>query len=104
MKFITFLTDTDFRRALTLVELDETPIYEIDADLRRIYSDDILSILTILLNAGEFYLTRDIPEDAEGDDHKYGEYDESMDGDFDSGMASAGFGTDEDYGYFGGED
>src|SRR5512137_1956055 len=27
--------------------------------------------------------------------------DESMDGDFDSGMASAGHGTDEDYGYFG---
>ena len=27
--------------------------------------------------------------------------DESMDGDFDSAMASAGFGTDEDYGYFG---
>jgi hypothetical protein len=25
--------------------------------------------------------------------------DQSMDGDFDSGMASAGFGTDEDYGY-----
>jgi hypothetical protein len=24
-----------------------------------------------------------------------------MDGDFDSGMASAGFGTDEDYGYYG---
>ena len=29
--------------------------------------------------------------------------DESMDGDFDSGMASAGFGTDEDYGCFGDE-
>jgi len=28
-------------------------------------------------------------------------YDESMDGDFDSAMASAGMGTDEDYGYFG---
>ena len=28
-------------------------------------------------------------------------YDDSMDGDFDSGMASAGMGTDEDYGYFG---
>lgn len=27
-------------------------------------------------------------------------YDESMDGDFDSAMASAGYGTDEDYGYF----
>jgi len=29
------------------------------------------------------------------------DYDDSMDGDFDSGMASAGFGTDEDYGYSG---
>ena len=28
-------------------------------------------------------------------------YEDSMDGDFDSGMASAGFGTDESYGYFG---
>ena len=27
--------------------------------------------------------------------------DESMDGDFDSAMTSAGLGTDEDYGYFG---
>jgi len=31
------------------------------------------------------------------------EYDDSMDGDFDSAMASAGFGTDEDYGYYGEE-
>jgi hypothetical protein len=30
--------------------------------------------------------------------HVHTEPDESMDGDFDSGMASAGFGTDEDYG------
>lgn len=31
-------------------------------------------------------------------------YDESMDGDFDSAMTSAGFGTDEDYGYYGEEE
>ena len=31
------------------------------------------------------------------------QYDESMDGDFDSAMASAGYGTDEDYGYYGEE-
>jgi hypothetical protein len=31
------------------------------------------------------------------------EIDESMDGDFDSAMASAGYGTDEDYGYYGDE-
>ena len=35
-----------------------------------------------------------------GDD----DMDESMDGDFDSAMTSAGFGTDEDYGCFSGED
>lgn len=29
------------------------------------------------------------------------DYDDSMDGDFDTAMASAGFGTDEDYGYYG---
>jgi hypothetical protein len=30
--------------------------------------------------------------------------DDSMDGDFDSAMTSAGYGTDEDYGYFGGDE
>ena len=29
------------------------------------------------------------------------DFEDSMDGDFDSGMASAGYGTDEDYGYSG---
>ena len=37
----------------------------------------------------------------EMDDDSYYEYNDDMDGDFDSGMASAGFGTDEDYGYSG---
>ena len=31
------------------------------------------------------------------------EEDDGMDGDWDSAMASAGFGTDEDYGFFGDE-
>jgi len=31
-------------------------------------------------------------------------YDESMDGDFDSAMTSAGYGTDEDYGFYGADD
>jgi hypothetical protein len=37
------------------------------------------------------------------DDSPENDIDESMDGDFDSAMTSAGLGTDEDYGYFGGE-
>lgn len=31
-------------------------------------------------------------------------YDDSMDGDHDSAMTSAGWGTDEDYGYYGDDD
>ena len=42
-------------------------------------------------------------EDLEAADRDPGEYDDSMDGDFDSAMASAGWGTDEDYGYYGDE-
>ena len=36
-----------------------------------------------------------------GDGDRLDDYDDSMDGDFDSAMASAGYGTDEDYGYYG---
>ena len=39
-------------------------------------------------------------DDANYDDHD-DFFDESMDGDHDSAMESAGWGTDEDYGYFG---
>lgn len=44
------------------------------------------------------------------DDHLEAEYEdrllpgEDMDGDHDSAMSSAGWGTDEDYGYYGGDD
>jgi hypothetical protein len=41
-----------------------------------------------------------ILDDDEDDGHDC-EPDDSMDGDFDSAMASAGFGTDEDYGDYG---
>lgn len=40
-------------------------------------------------------------EMVDDDDPNECEPDESMDGDFDSGMASAGLGTDESYGYYG---
>ena len=43
--------------------------------------------------------------DEDWDDNEFAdEPNEDWDGDFDSGMTSAGFGTDEDYGYSGGED
>jgi hypothetical protein len=42
----------------------------------------------------------DEPHDENYDDHD-DYYDDSMDGDHDSAMESAGWGTDEDYGYYG---
>lgn len=39
--------------------------------------------------------------DLDGMDESDSECDDSMDGDFDSAMTSAGQGTDEDYGYYG---
>jgi hypothetical protein len=40
-------------------------------------------------------------DENEEDDVWNDDYDDSMDGDFDSAMRDAGFGTDEDYGYYG---
>ena len=70
-------------------------VMEIQSDI----ADGILSFGAI---AERYNINR---EDVEliADEMVEQEYDESMDGDFDSAMASAGFGTDEDYGYYGDE-
>jgi hypothetical protein len=53
----------------------------------------------------DFYLSdlddEDVNNENEEDDVWDDSYDDSMDGDFDSAMRDAGFGTDEDYGYYG---
>ena len=43
-------------------------------------------------------------DEMEDDGEEFDDCDESMDGDFDSAMASAGYGTDEDYGGYDGMD
>jgi hypothetical protein len=45
----------------------------------------------------DFYGSEDDTTDESWDD----DYDDSMDGDHESGLASAGWGTDEDYGFYG---
>jgi hypothetical protein len=48
---------------------------------------------------------RDQMDDDEGYDDDYDDhYDDSMNGDHDSAMSSCGWGTDEDYGYYGDDD
>lgn len=54
----------------------------------------------------------DMDHDSNYDDHDdfygesmdYDDYNDDMDGDHDSAMTSAGWGTDEDYGYYGDND
>ena len=67
---------------------------------------EIQDMLVSGLDADQIARRLDIPESWVYDAAKmmqedYGDpgYNDSMDGDFDSAMASAGFGTDEDYGY-----
>jgi len=68
---------------------------ELALEIEDMYFDERLDISEIAKRTG--FPVEDIT--AYFDEMKdYDEYDESMDGDFDSAMASAGFGTDEDYG------
>jgi hypothetical protein len=64
-----------------------------------------VDLLVYLCNGGTVEaLQALVREAAEDCDEDCDAYDDSMDGDHDSAMASAGFGTDEDYGCFGGDD
>ena len=49
----------------------------------------------------DFYDDEDMLDYMSDDEFWEDEYDDSMDGDHDSAMESAGWGLDEDYGYYG---
>ena len=92
--FISFRDAGLFSRAVSAIEMDCTPEYELDEENLRIFSNDIDAIRDILEDNGIFMFEVERGESGP---------DDSMDGDFDSGMASAGLGTDENYGDFGGD-
>jgi hypothetical protein len=95
---ITFTDLNVFNSAVTLLDFEMTPEYDIDEANLSIYSEDIDAIID-LLHDGEIYsfscYRRD---DYEGD-----QFLSDAEADADA-LASAGMGTDEDYGYYGGED
>jgi hypothetical protein len=72
---------------------------EVDLEICSMYDEGLRPITIASLLGVPLQLVYDSLDKYTEDD----EPNESMDGDFDSGMASAGFGTDEDYGYFGDE-
>jgi hypothetical protein len=120
---IAFLDGKSFLTALTSLELVGSPHYVPDIETLTITceSDADRDDLVALLAADGLYPALANPEDDDAahypaeiaekdltDEEKDMNDDavtfpgEAMDGDFDSAMASAGFGTDEDYGCFGG--
>jgi hypothetical protein len=51
-------------------------------------------------DSASYHPDADHEVESQFDDHD-DDFDDSMDGDHESGLASAGWGTDEDYGYYG---
>ena len=95
---ITFSDKGLFLLAVTTLELDATPSYELDFDNLMIYSDDIDGLVDVLHNGGisNFICHRADAEPSDG-------FLTDAEADADA-LASAGFGTDEDYGYYGYDD
>ena len=74
---------------------------DLDLEIRDMLAEGLSPArISTLLNI-PMQMVYDIVDAETADDSHY---DESMDGDFDSAMTSAGFGTDEDYGYYGDEE
>ena len=73
---------------------------DLDLEIRKMLDEGLRPFTIASLLKVPLQMVYDVIEsETENDSH----YDESMDGDFDSAMASAGYGTDEDYGYYGEE-
>lgn len=73
---------------------------DLDVEIRNMLDEGLRPFTIASLLKVPLQMVYDVIEsETENDSH----YDESMDGDFDSAMASAGYGTDEDYGYYGEE-
>jgi hypothetical protein len=94
---ITFTDKGLFLLAVTALELDSTPQYSVDFDTMTINTDDVDYLVDLFHEQGVFDF-RCYRGDADGENDQF-RHDGEADGD---ALASAGMGTDEDYGYFGG--
>lgn len=89
---ITFDDPKLFDAAMTVLALEETPSYSGNIDTLTIDSEDVLTIKTLLNDNGIFDF---VVEGLDYDERDPFRTDAEADAD---ALASAGFGTDEDYG------
>lgn len=72
--------------------------------LLELVEDGMLDKDTVIMACLKYMSEDEVKDMMEANEFVVDEdFDDSMDGDFDTAMASAGFGTDEDYGYSGDE-
>lgn len=95
---ITFNNIGLFNSAVTALELDSVPEYDVEDSTLTINAEDIDTIIDVL-HDNEIYAFSCHRED--GDERDQFRSDAEADAD---ALASAGMGTDEDYGYYGGGD
>jgi hypothetical protein len=98
MNSITFNDQVLFTIASTTLEIDATPEYELDPSYLTIYAHDIDGVVDILHSNGIFNFKVHRYEQEPFDGFRT---DAEADGD---ALKSAGFGTDEDYGYYGNDE
>ena len=84
------LTDEELREVVAFFSTRQEPLSQREAD--------------VLSDARDSRALLDSCVSVDHDEVEDDDYDESMDGDHESALASAGWGTDEDYGCYGGED
>lgn len=98
MNSIIFSDSVLFNLAVTALELDATPEYELNSNTLTINSYDVDGVVDILHDNGIFSFTVRRFDEEPFDGFRT---DAEADGDV---LKSAGYGTDEDYGSYGNDD
>jgi hypothetical protein len=89
-RLASFDLDTE-RFCARILKMNPNPL---ENEMAQYHDDEWIDVDDGMIDVESF---GEMIEDFHEDDY----YDDSMDGDFDTAMRDAGFGTDEDYGYYG---
>jgi hypothetical protein len=72
----------------------------LDLELSELYMDGLTAMMAAKVTGLPTSMVVAVFERLQREDQEQDRFDDSMDGDFDTAMASAGYGTDEDYGCY----
>lgn len=76
----------------------------LDLELTELYMDGLTAKMAAKVTGLPTSMVLAVFERLQREEQEQDRFDDSMDGDFDTAMASAGYGTDEDYGCYGYDD